>query len=140
MVLRYIKSAFSLFTHADEHEEIDPLLEDSNYITEEDSAATIEVRIDKHTGDFNILVSVNDPSEETSDTLSLLLYLLNSGSLVDFFTEAYKNWAEEDLPKQKFVADLYLKWLKNNEDFQDEYEKLAVNPSNVFGLNTKYNL
>ena len=33
MVLRYIKSAFSLFTHADEHEEIDPLLEDSNYIT-----------------------------------------------------------------------------------------------------------
>ena len=69
--------------------------------------------------------------------MGLLLHLINTGNLRGFFTEAYSNWAGDDADRQEFLTNMYLSWLRNEETFSDEYEKLAVKPSSVFGLNNQ---
>jgi hypothetical protein len=137
-MIRYLKSIKKLFSKAKKTEDTEPETElPENYIAEDECSAIIELRLDKYTGDFNIVVLVEQIDRDTSDTLGLLLYLLNSGGLKAFFTEAYGNWAEGDKEKEEFLSSLYMSWLQNEESFSDDYEKLAVKPSRVFGLNSQ---
>ena len=50
---------------------------------------------------------------------------------------AYGNWALSDSERIAFLHEMYLKWLSTEDSFKDEYDKLAINPSNVFGLNSQ---
>ncbi len=102
-----------------------------------DSETLREIMGEIFPGDFNILVEVNQTDEDTSETLGLLLHLINTGSLKGFFAEAYSNWAGDDVDRQEFLTNRYLSWVRNEETFSDEYEKLAVKPSSVFGLNNQ---
>ncbi len=132
-MVRYLKAIRSLFSR--KKPEIDKQSEE--LISDDDCSANIEIRLNRVSGDFNVVVSVQDLDNETSETLGLLLYLLNSGNLKEYFTEAYGNWAYDDTERVSFLHDMYLKWLKAEDSFADEYDKLAVNPSNVFGLNSQ---
>tara|TARA_Y100000310_G_C20204522_1_gene588453 strand:+ start:60 stop:479 length:420 start_codon:yes stop_codon:yes gene_type:complete len=136
-MIRYLKAIRSLFSKKElepEIEEIDAQAEE--FISDDDCSANIEIRLNRVSGDFNVVVSVQDLDDETADTLGLLLFLINSGNLKEYFTEAYGNWAYSDGARTTFLHNMYLKWLGAEESFTDEYDKLAVKPSNVFGLNS----
>jgi hypothetical protein len=132
---RYLKAIRSLFSREKpENDEID--MQPEEFIPDDDCSASIEIRLNRVSGDFNVVVGVQDLDNETSETLGLLLFLLNSGNLKEYFTEAYGNWAQDDGVRISFLHDMYLKWLGAEDSFKDEYDKLAVKPSNVFGLNS----
>ena len=137
-MIRYLTAVKNLFSKTQKIEDVEPEQElPDSYIAKDECSANIEFRLDRFTGDFNILVEVNQTDEDTSETLGLLLHLINTGSLKGFFTEAYSNWAGDDVDRQEFLTNMYLSWLRNEETFSDEYEKLAVKPSSVFGLNNQ---
>tara|TARA_R110002020_G_scaffold201083_2_gene403594 strand:+ start:1003 stop:1416 length:414 start_codon:yes stop_codon:yes gene_type:complete len=134
-MIRYLKAIRSLLSRKKpENNEID--MQPEEFISDDDCSASIEIRLNRVSGDFNVVVSVQDLDNDTSDTLGLLLYLLNSGNLKEYFTEAYSNWADDDTTRVSFLHDMYLRWLGAEDSFTDEYDKLAVKPSSVFGLNS----
>tara|TARA_R110000824_G_C14889130_1_gene644255 strand:- start:93 stop:506 length:414 start_codon:yes stop_codon:yes gene_type:complete len=135
-MIRYLKAIRSLFSKkAPEGNTVDT--QEEGLISDEDCSANIEIRLNRISGDFNVVVSVQDLDDDTADTLGLLLFLINSGNLKGYFTEAYGNWALSDSKRVAFLHEMYLKWLSAEDDFKDEYDKLAINPSNVFGLNSQ---
>lgn len=137
-MIRYLTAVKNLFSKTQKIEDVEPEQElPDSYIAKDECSANIEFRLDRFTGDFNILVEVNQTDEDTSETLGLLLHLINTGSLKGFFAEAYSNWAGDDVDRQEFLTNMYLSWVRNEETFSDEYEKLAVKPSSVFGLNNQ---
>ena len=135
-MIRYLKAIRSLFSKkAPEGDTVD--IQGEGFISDDDCSANIEIRLNRVSGDFNVVVSVQDLNDDTADTLGLLLFLINSGNLKEYFTEAYGNWALSDRERVAFLHEMYLKWLSSEDSFKDEYDKLAVNPSNVFGLNSQ---
>ena len=99
---------------------------------EEDCACRVELRLDKEKGDFNVVVDINDQSATTAESLGLLMYLLNSGGLSEYITSAYQSWAGQSIERQAFVGEVLLSWISNKESFSEEYDRLAVKPSEVF--------
>ncbi len=137
-MIRYLTAVKNLFSKTHKIEDVEPEQElPDSYIAKDECSANIEFRLDNFTGNFNKLVEVNQTDEDTSETLGLLLHLINTGSLKGFFAEAYSNWAGDDVDRQEFLTNMYLSWVRNEETFSDEYEKLAVKPSSVFGLNNQ---
>jgi len=137
-MIRYLKAIRSLFSKkAPEGDTVDA--QGEGFISDEDCSANIEIRLNRMSGDFNVVVSVQDLDDDTAETLGLLLFLINSGNLKEYFTEAYGNWALSDSERVSFLHEVYLKWLSAEDSLKDEYDKLAINPSNVFGLNSQSN-
>tara|TARA_R110000751_G_scaffold91721_1_gene179831 strand:- start:2463 stop:2876 length:414 start_codon:yes stop_codon:yes gene_type:complete len=135
-MIRYLKAIRSLFSRqAPEGDVFDT--QEEGFIPDDDCSANIEIRLNRVSGDFNVVVSVQDLDDETADTLGLLLFLINSGNLKEYFTEAYGNWALSDSERVSFLHEVYMKWLSSEDSFTDEYDKLAINPSDVFGLNSQ---
>lgn len=135
-MVKYLKAIRSLFSKNSPEDDI-VITQEEGFISDEDCSANIEIRLNRVSGDFNVVVSVQDLDDETSETLGLLLFLLNSGNLKEYFTEAYSSWAQTDSERISFLHNVYLKWLGAEDSFEDEYDKLAVKPSNVFGLNSQ---
>ena len=73
-------------------------------------------------------------SPTCADTLGLLLYMINSGSMSEFFVEAYNNWSDGDLEREQFVSKVLISWLASKESFETKYNKLAVSPDQVFHM------
>ena len=73
------------------------------YVSDENVSATIEIRLNSQTGDFNVVVGVHEVDLECSKNLGLVLYMLNSGHLSEYFTQAYENWSEGDVAKEKYL-------------------------------------
>ena len=138
-MIRYLKTISSLFSKKETKQETkqETSIEEEGFISDSDCSAKIEIRLDRISGDFNVVVSVEDLDDETAETLGLLLSLINSGNLKEYFTEAYGNWSYADNTRVSFVHSMYLKWLEAEDSFKDEYDKLAIKPSNVFGLNSQ---
>ena len=134
-MIRYLKTILSLFSKSEPEPEKEDDTEPVGYILDDDCSANIEIRLNRVSGDFNVVVSVQNLDDNTSETLGLLLSLLNSGNLKEYFTDAYSNWAQDDQDRVFFLHSMYLRWLEAEDSFKDEYDKLAINPSNVFGLN-----
>ncbi len=136
-MIRYLKAIRSLFSKNEPEPENDISDTHKDFISDDDCSENIEIRLNRVSGDCNVVVSVQDLDDKTSETLGLLLFLLNSGNLKEYFTEAYSNWAHADSERTSFLHNVYLKWLGAEDSFEDEYDKLAVKPSNVFGLNSQ---
>ena len=90
-----------------------PVEDHEMYVSDNDVSATIEIRLDSQSGDFNVVVGVNEVDLECSKNLALVLYMLNSGNLSEYFTQAYENWCEGDASRQAFTKDLFLNWIIN---------------------------
>jgi hypothetical protein len=134
----YINAIKRLFSRPSQDEEISD--EDDygvEYIDKESLSALIEIRLNKETGDFNILVDAEDMSDDSAQTLGLLLYMINTGSLYDFFVEAFGKWSYDNPEKTKFFSKVMINWLASEESFSTNYEKLAVTPEEVFGFFNK---
>ncbi len=134
-MIRYLKYIKQLFSKEGIKSEDAKIEGHDSYICEEDCSCTLELRLDKKSADFNVIVNVIDRDSQTAETLGLLLYLLNSGNLSEYMTNAYTSWAEDDPDKQHFIGEMFLSWLSNKESFSEEYDRLAVKPSNVFKMN-----
>tara|TARA_Y100000004_G_scaffold112630_1_gene126444 strand:+ start:25 stop:447 length:423 start_codon:yes stop_codon:yes gene_type:complete len=104
------------------------------YVSDENVSATIEIRLDSQTGDFNVVVGVSEVDLECSKNLALVLYMLNSGHLSEYFTQAYENWSADDPSRQVFIKDLFLNWIINKETYSEKKDKLAIAPADVFSF------
>lgn len=136
-MIRYLKTILSLFSKNKPEPEKEEESQSGGYILDNECSANVEIRLNRVSGDFNVVVSVQDLDDETAETLGLLLSLINSGNLKEYFTDAYSSWAQNDQVRISFLHNMYLKWLEAEDSFKDEYDKLAINPSNVFGLNSQ---
>lgn len=137
--MRYFKILKNFFKKNTLSPEMDHQLEeehdianDENYISE--SSAVIEIRLDAETSDFNVVVSIDDMSKDCSENLGLILYMLNSGHLNEYFTQAYNSWSSDDPERKMFIRQLFLSWIKNKEIYSPTKEKLAIKPSEVFNF------
>ena len=107
-MIRYLTAVKNLFSKTHKIEDVEPEQElPDSYIAKDECSASIEFRLDRFTGDFNILVEVNQRDEDTSETLGLLLHLINTGNLKGFFTEGEASgvW-EVQYNKKKYTGTL----------------------------------
>ena len=127
--MRYFKILKNFIKKNKEEESIQ---DDEMYVSDENVSATIEIRLDSQTGDFNVVVGVHEVDLECSRSLGLVLYMLNSGHLSEYFTQAYENWSEGDVSRKVFTNDLFLNWIINKETYSEKKDKLAIAPADVF--------
>ena len=131
--MRYFKILKNFIKKNKEEEyEEESIQDDQMYVSDDDVSATIEIRLDSQTGDFNVVVGVNEVDLDCSKNLGLVLYMLNSGHLSEYFTQAYQNWSEGDEARQVFIKDLFLHWIINKEAYSEKKDKLAIAPADVF--------
>ena len=110
---------------------------DENFISEEKVGASIKITLDPESADFNVIVQIDDMSEECAFTLGSLLGMLNNGDLSPYFTQAYQNWSSNDHERQVFLANMLLNWFETSGKFSSEYDNVAVKPSQVFNFQVK---
>ena len=96
---------------------------------------TMYVRED---GEFSLATEFEKIGENESDVTSMVFHMLNSGLLVEYFIQALNLWATTDEQK-KFILSIIEKWkllYDSDENMEKKLEptKLAVDPSDVFGL------
>ena len=96
--MKCFKILKSFFTKSKVEEKINSIEDDEMYVSE--ASATIEIRLNSKTGDFNIVVGVDEVSDECSKNLALILYMLNSGNLSEYFTDAYQDWSVSDIERR----------------------------------------
>ncbi len=128
--MKCFKILKSFFTKSKVEEKINSIEDDEMYVSE--ASATIEIRLNSKTGDFNIVVGVDEVSDECSKNLALILYMLNSGNLSEYFTDAYQDWSVSDIERRLFVEDLFLNWILNKETYSESKDRLAIKPADVF--------
>ena len=91
-------------------------------------------------GEFAVTTEFFRSDEKVIDVSSTVLHMLNSGMLAEYFVKSLKLWGEEDDQDKKFILEIIKGWKvlydedtdidkKSNKKF-----KLAVDPSDVFGL------
>lgn len=99
------------------------------------SKFTFHIRED---GEFAVTSEFFRSDEEVIDVSSTVLHMLNSGMLAEYFVRSLKLWGEEDDQDKKFILDIIKRWkvlYDEDEDAKsDKQLKLAVDPSDVFGL------
>lgn len=89
-------------------------------------------------GEFSLATEFEKIGENESDVTSMVFHMLNSGLLVEYFIQALNLWATTDEQK-RFILSIIEKWkllYDSNENMETKLEptKLAVDPSDVFGL------
>ena len=90
-------------------------------------------------GEFAITSEFSRSNEEVVDIVSIVLHMLNSGLMAEYFMKSLKLWGLNK-NEQKFILEIIQKWkeLYEEDEMEKDREKaqynLAVDPSEVFGL------
>ena len=96
--MRYFKTLKNFFKkNKDNEEEVDGIESDEMYVS--DASATIEIRLDSNTGDFNIVVGVDEISNECSRNLALILYMNT--------LRTPTKTGVKTIPKNNFLSKIY---------------------------------
>ena len=91
-------------------------------------------------GEFAVTSEFFRSDEDVVDVSSTVLHMLNSGLLAEYFVKSLKMWGEEDDQNKKFILEIIKKWKTLHDEDTDTDKKpnkkfkLAVDPSDVFGL------
>tara|TARA_R100000306_G_scaffold11486_1_gene13630 strand:+ start:570 stop:998 length:429 start_codon:yes stop_codon:yes gene_type:complete len=89
-------------------------------------------------GDFEVSTDISNLNTPIVDVTAMIFHLINSGLMAEYFIQSLNLWAEDDEQKA-FAREVISNW----KDFYDEANttensltnsKLAVDPSDVFGL------
>tara|TARA_R100000306_G_C4265976_1_gene87681 strand:- start:50 stop:478 length:429 start_codon:yes stop_codon:yes gene_type:complete len=89
-------------------------------------------------GDFEVSSDISNLNTPIADVTAMVLHLINSGLMAEYFVQSLNLWAEDDEQKA-FAKEVISNW----KDLFDEANptqdtpatsKLAVDPSDVFGL------
>ena len=109
---------------------------DSNAEVLDDPFLEFFIQIDEE-GDFAIGAECYSTDEKNSPYLGMILYLLNTGMLSDYFVESLRLCAEGDQAKMKFMMTSMESW-KEIYDAQiesiEDGNKDAVDPKDVFSF------
>lgn len=132
-----LKNILSKFFYRKNKEEPKNEEEDEHLIPENKIGSSITITLDAESADFNVIVVIDDTSDECAFTLGSLLGMLNNGEMSPYFTQAYHSWCDGDYEKQLFISKVLLNWLESRGSFSSEYENVAVKPSQVFNFPTK---
>lgn len=104
----------------------------------QDSCAKFVIHF-REDGEFTIATDFIRNDQKTVEISGLLLHMLNSGDLAEYFVESLKVWARGDIEKESFAKEVIKEWKKSfyensEQDLPLEKNKLAIDPSDVFGL------
>ena len=104
---------------------------------EEEADAQILITLDDQ-GDFTVATHINKTNEEMSEVTGMVLHMINSGLLADIFLQSLNLWAETEEQKV-FILKVIESWKglydeDPNQSSKSSTKKLAVDPSDVFGL------
>ena len=73
-------------------------------------------------------------SEEAIDASGIILHMINSGSLADYFLQSLHLWGEDN-NENAFVIEIIKRWKELFDDSNATAQNnLAVDPSDVFAL------
>jgi hypothetical protein len=105
--------------------------------TEEDLdiSGRIEILFNASSGDFSVESEIYEISEETINTLALLLMHIAAGELAPFVTQGLSVWAGEDEDKLQFNIKLaeHIEYLNSQViNFNKKDKNVAVSASDVF--------
>ena len=90
-------------------------------------------------GEFAITSEFFRDGEEVIDVSSMILHMINSGLLAEYFVESLKMWSQ-NADDPKFILEIIKRWKvlydedTNMDKKSNKKFKLAVDPSDVFGL------
>ncbi len=100
------------------------------------TSGSITIEFDAETGDFGVLASVNDQSEDCVKILSLLMIHLATGDITSFVYESLVGWADDDEEKKDFNERLGLEIIALTDELTKEKNKagrkVAAKASEVF--------
>ena len=104
---------------------------------EEEADAQILITLDDQ-GDFTVATHINKTNEEMSEVTGMVLHMVNSGLMADIFLQSLNLWAETEEQKI-FILKVIESWKglydeDPNQSPKSSTKKLAVDPSDVFGL------
>ena len=102
-----------------------------------DHYATITMYI-KDDGEFSVASEFEKIGENEADITSMVLHMVNSGLLAEYFIQSLNLWATDDKQK-RFILSIIEKWkllydTSESLENQSKPTQLAVDPSDVFGL------
>jgi hypothetical protein len=95
----------------------------------------IEILFNASSGDFSVESEIYEISEETINTLALLLMHIAAGELAPFVTQGLSVWAGEDEDKLQFNIKLaeHIEYLNSQViNFNKKDKNVAVSASDVF--------
>jgi len=111
-----------------------------------DTACTMMAIYMREDGEFAITSEFFNNSEDAVEISGIILHMLNSGLLADYFLKSLYLWGEQNEEQQAFVVQIVKKWKDRfdagNTDSMgmahansvDGHYKLAVDPTEVFSL------
>ena len=101
--------------------------------TSEFSSGAMKLSWDASTGDFEVDFLIDDLSDDSVETLALLLYYLEKGDLNKFILQSLK-YRTQEIDKE-FYAKVLLHWASlDNQDMESTQEEPIVGPSQVFSF------
>lgn len=99
-------------------------------------SGTMSISWNGTTGDFCVSLDVEELTQDSADTLGLLLFHFNGGNLTEILIKAVSYWAEAE-EDHKFATKVLSIWSQSEEVSNihiEEEDTLAVDPSEVFNL------
>ena len=112
---------------------------DESQVPLEDAFGQINIYI-REDGEFAIACDFTDLNEEKVEIAGMMLHMINSGNLAEYFIKSLKIWSKNDVDKERFAQTVIKEWRKlfyesnSDEVASTKGGALAVDPSNVFGL------
>jgi len=101
--------------------------------TSEFSSGAMKLSWEASTGDFEVDFLIDDLSDDSVETLALLLYYLEKGDLNKFILQSLKYRTQEI--DNEFYAKVLLHWASlDNQDMESTQEEPIVGPSQVFSF------
>ena len=90
-------------------------------------------------GEFTIGSDFFRYDDEAIEISGMMLHMINSGTLAEYFIQSLKAWAEGHIEKEAFAKEVVKEWKKTfddnvEQDLSSGQNKLAIDPSDVFGL------
>ena len=133
-IIDIIKKQLSKKTEIEEQiEQIPETIEEEKL----DTSGRIEILFNSTTGDFSVESEIFELSDETINTLSLLLMHIAAGEIAPFITQAISAWAGIDQEKLDFNIKLaeHIEYINSQVlDFSNKKD-VAVSASEVFNTN-----
>ena len=90
---------------------------------------------DSETGDFNVILNVDENTEMSAEILGMLMCYISDGQMTQFLAESLRCWCDSP-NKMEFYTDTLKAWNAMRELQKEEHKHLEgkplVDPSDVF--------
>lgn len=123
-LIRFIKNSFS------SNKKVEPELEEEDVV----SSGKMELIWDGTSGDFIVDFKLIDITEESANTLALLLFYIEKGDLNGFILKAleYRSKELEGSEEYNFHSNVLMKWASMSKEERLGKLESVVSPSEVF--------